>query len=101
MDKYAIVEINGNQFKIQEKEEFLVDKLNGKKPEAKILLISDGGKVKVGNPTVSGAKVTLKVVEEQVKGTKLHVKKFRAKSRYRRKIGFRPIYTKLLVQKIS
>jgi large subunit ribosomal protein L21 len=79
-----------------------VDRLRDpKKIEAEVLLISDEGKVKVGKPTVKDAKVALKIVTEEVKGEKLYIRKFKAKSRYRRKTGFRPKYTKLLVQKIS
>jgi len=101
MTKYAIIAINGNQYKVVENEEFIVDHLNGAKPEAKVLLVSDGVNVKIGNPEVSGVKVTLKTVEERIQGTKLHVKKFRAKSRYRKKIGFRPVYSKVVVEKIG
>jgi len=102
MAKYAVIRLQGHQFKVEEKEEFLVDRLiDPKKIEAEVLLVADEGKVKVGKPTVKDAKVTLKVVAEEVKGEKLYIWKFKAKSRYRRKTGFRPKYTKLLVQKIS
>ena len=41
------------------------------------------------------------IIKDVEKGTKLHVQIYRAKSRYRRKIGFRPLHTRLLVQKIG
>ena len=101
MSKYAVIKIQGHQYKVAEKEEILVDLLGKTKPEAEVLLIADDGKVKVGKPTIKEAKVTLKIVEPEVKGTKLYVSKFKAKSRERRRIGFRPKYTKLQVQTIS
>ena len=97
--KYAIIRLQGQQHKVSEKDEILVDKINGQ-PKADVLMVVDGEKVKIGKPTVRGAKITFKVLGEE-KGKKLHVATFKAKSRYRRKVGFRPQYTKLLVQTIS
>ena len=101
MAKYAVIRLKGHQYKVEEGEDLLVDKLHEKeKPEAEVLLVKD--KItKVGTPTVKGADVRLKVVDKEVKGEKLHVETFKAKSRYRRKVGFRPIYTRLKVEKIS
>ncbi len=81
-------------------DEILVGKLGDEKPEAEVLLLVDGEKTKIGKPILKNVKVKLKVLEKEVKGKKLHVQTFKAKSRYRRKIGFRPIFTKLLVEKI-
>src|SRR3990172_7644557 len=99
MAKYAVIRLNGHQYKVSEKEEFLVDKVVGE-PDPEILLVADGEKVKVGKPKVVGAKVTLKKVED-IKGEKIDVLKYKAKSRYRKKIGFRPLYSRLLVVKIN
>jgi len=101
MSKYAVIEIKGTQYRVAEGDEILVDKLGKDKPDARVLLIVDGKKVTVGKPEVKGAKVSLKVIEEELKGKKVTVQTFKAKSRYRRKIGFRPKYSKLLVEKIS
>jgi len=98
--KYAVIKIQGHQYKVSEGDEILVDKLEGK-PEAEILLTVADEKVTVGKPIVKDAKVTFKVVEPVVKGEKLYIRKYKAKSRYRRKTGFRPKYTKLLVQKVT
>jgi len=100
VNKYAVIRIKGHQYKIAEGDELLVDKLGGK-PEPQVLLVNDGKKVKIGTPTVKGAKVVFKVIAEEEKGKKLYVRKFKAKSRYRKKIGFRPVYSRLLVEKIS
>ena len=102
MAKYAIIKIKGQQFKVKEGDEILVGKLGEKeKPEADVLLIKKDKTVKIGKPTVKDGKVMLKVLEKEEKGKKLHVETFKAKSRYRRKIGFRPIYSRLQIIKIS
>lgn len=99
--KYAVIRLQGKQYKVSEGEEILVDRLGSKKPEADVLLVVDDGKVKVGKPKVIGSKVNLKVVDQEEKGEKIRVFKYKAKSRYRRKMGFRPVYTRLLVEKIG
>jgi large subunit ribosomal protein L21 len=97
---YAILRIKGHQYKVSEGQEILVDRIGDAKIEADILLVSKEGKVKIGKPIVKDAKVTIKVLGEE-KGEKLDVYKYKAKSRYRRHTGFRPQYTRLLVEKIS
>jgi len=101
MNKFAIIRLQGHQYKVSEKDEILVDFLGEEEPKAQVLMVSDGGKVNIGRPVLDEAKVSLKVLEPQVKGEKIYVSKYKAKSRYRRRIGFRPKYTKLLVQKIT
>ncbi len=101
MAKYAVVRITGKQYKVEEGQEFLVDKLTDpKKIEAEVLLVADGDKVEVGKPTLK-KEVKFKVVSEMEKGEKVEVYKFKAKSRYKRHTGFRAQYTKLLVEKIG
>jgi large subunit ribosomal protein L21 len=100
--KYAIVRIGGKQYKAQEGKELLVDKLvDPKKLEPEVLLFVDDEKAKVGKPLVKGVKVSFKVVTEMEKGEKLEIYKFKAKSRYKRHTGFRPQYSRLLIEKIS
>ena len=100
--KYAIVRVNGKQYRVNENKEILVDKLaDPKKLEAEVLLVIDGEKVNVGKPLVKEAKVTFKVIKEEEKGDKVEVYKFKAKSRYRRHTGFTPRFTRLLVQSIT
>ncbi len=101
MSKYAVVRINGKQYKIEEGKDIVVDKLQDpKKIEFETLLFIDGDKVSVGKPTLK-TDVKFKVVTELEKGEKVEVHKFKAKSRYKRHTGFRPQYTRLLVQKIG
>ena len=79
----------------------LLDKTSDEKIEPEVLLVVNDKKVLVGDPLVKGASVKLKIIDKEVKGDKVTVSKFKAKSRYRRKMGFRPKYTKVKVEKIS
>lgn len=101
MPKYAVVRIKGHQYKVAEGQEILVDKLGSDKVEPEVLLLVEEDKVTVGKPTVSEAKVKIKILTPEEKGEKIHVRKYKAKSRYRRHLGFRPRFTRLLVEKIS
>lgn len=98
--KYAVIRIKGAQYKVEEGQEILVDKLSQKKIEPEVLLFSDGKSVKIGKPTLKDVKVTLKVVGDE-KGEKLLIQTYKAKSRHRRRLGYRHSYTRLQVQKIS
>jgi len=97
--KYAILRIKGKQYRVSDKDEIVVDRLEGN-PEAEVLLLVEDGKVKIGKPKVSGVKVDLKVINKDEKGEKIKILKYKAKSRYRRRIGFRSVNTRILVNKI-
>jgi large subunit ribosomal protein L21 len=102
MSKYAVVRVGGKQYKVVEGKEILVDKLvDPKKFGTEVLLFADGDKVKIGKPVLKDVKVSLKVVADMEKGEKVEIYKFKAKSRYKRHTGFRPQYTRLLVEKIG
>jgi len=100
---YAVIKIGGKQYKVSEGDTIEVQKLNskdGKIEFGEVLLLASDGKVKIGNPTVSKAKVTGKILENK-KGKKVRVAKFKAKSRYRRVMGFRPQISVVQIDKIS
>ena len=98
---YAVIDIKGRQYKVSEKEEVLVDRISAKELMPKILLVADEKKVSVGTPEVKGAKVKIKILKDIEMGKKVRVLKYKAKSRYRRHIGTRPQYTRILIEKIS
>ena len=102
--KYAIVQQGGKQYKITEGCEILVDRINdakeGKYEFAKVLMVRDGEEIFIGQPNVTKYKVIGKLIGE-VKGEKIRVSKFKAKVRYDKTIGFRPKYTKIIVEKIE
>lgn len=99
--KYAVIKIKGHQYKVSEGEEILVDKLGSDKVEPEVLLVADGEQVLVGKPTLKEAKLKVKILKEEEKGEKIRVLKYKAKSRYRKVRGFRPLFTRLLIEKIS
>ena len=102
---YAIVEISGKQYKVQEGDIVFVDRLEeleeGKTTTFdKVLLVSDGDKVTVGTDTVKGAKVKATVVGHG-KAKKVLVYKYKAKKNQRKTRGHRQPYTKIQIEKIS
>ena len=96
---YAIIELAGHQYKVSPGDELLVNKLKGE-PSPKVLLLRDENGLKVGNPYLDSVKVSLSVVG-QVKGEKIRGFKYKAKKRYRRRWGTRPVYTKIKVDTIE
>lgn len=102
--KYAVIAISGSQFKITENQVITVDLMDleaGKKATTdQVLLVVDDKETKVGTPTVKGAAVEYEAVGN-LKGKKLDILTFKAKSRYRRHIGFRPKFTDIKITKIS
>ncbi len=66
----------------------------------KVLMVSDGGDVKIGTPYVEGAKVTASI-DSEIKGDKITVIKFRRRKNYRRKQGHRQGYLRVSVEKID
>ena len=77
-----------------------IDVPDGQKVELdKVLAISDGENTLVGSPTVAGAKV-MATSMGPVKGMKLVVFKYKNKTRYRKKTGFRASFTRLAVDRV-
>ena len=101
MDKFAVIRIQGKQYRVTEGQEILVDKMNDLKVTPEVLLFVDGETVEVGTPVLEKAKVTVKVLAELEKGEKVDIFKYKAKSRERRHVGFRAQYTRLLITNIS
>jgi len=101
--KYAVVKIGGSQYKIAEGDEIEVEKLEGKKGDSldfkEVLLLVDKEKVKIGKPYLPGVKVKAKILD-QVKGKKIRVAIYKAKSRYRKVRGHRKLLTKIKIEKI-
>jgi len=99
--KYAIIRLQGQQFKVEEGDEILVNYLGDNKPEAETLILRTDKEIKVGMPTVEKAAIKISVLSEEEKGKKLYVSKYKAKSRYRKRIGFRPKFTRVKIDKIA
>jgi large subunit ribosomal protein L21 len=101
---YAIVEIAGQQFKVEEGKKIFVHRLeveSGKKIEFdQVLLIEDEGKIIIGEPTIKDALVEGKVIEE-IKGDKVIVFKKKRKKGYRIKNGHRQYFTQVEIVSIN
>ena len=101
---YAIIESCGRQYKVSEGDVVFFEKLEaeeGKKVTFdNVILVSDNGKVQVGNPYVKGVKVEGKVVSHG-KHKKIIVFKMKAKKNERKKQGHRQPYTKVEITTIS
>ncbi|MEC8273529.1 MAG: 50S ribosomal protein L21 [Bacteroidota bacterium] len=100
---YAIVEIAGQQFKVEKDQQIFVHRLEEKEGTNvefdNVLLIDNNGKVNVGAPAISGAKVTAKVLDH-VKGDKVVVFKKKRRKGYRVKNGHRQAFTQIEIQSI-
>jgi len=103
MKKYAVVKIGGSQYKVAEGDEIAVDKIDGEKGKSlnfeEVLLFVDKKRVTIGQPLVKNAKIKAEIVD-QFKGKKIRVATYKAKSRYRRVKGFRPLLTRVKILSI-
>ena len=101
---YAIVDIAGKQFKVTQDQSVYAPHMEGEEGASvafdQVLLLDDDGKVEVGAPTIKGAKVSGKILE-QVKGDKVIVFKKKRRKGYKKKNGHRQEFTKVLIEKIA
>lgn len=100
---FAIVEIGGKQYKVQEKDVLNVEKLNAadnsKISVDKVLLVADK-ETKIGTPYVGNASVEFKVLKTSL-GEKVRIFKMKAKKRYKRLRGHRQPFSEIEVVKIN
>ena len=100
---YAIVEIAGQQFKVEKDAKLFVHRLDAEEGASvdfeKVLLVDNDGKVAVGTPTVKGAKVTAKVLDH-VKGDKVMVFKKKRRKGYKKLNGHRQQFSQIQVETI-
>ena len=102
---YAIIKDGSRQVKAEVDQRLRVDFRDGLKQGdalefTEVLTISDENEVKIGKPTLAGAKVVAEVLEPEFKGPKLVVAKFRRRKNSRRKTGHRQVYTLVTVKEI-
>lgn len=98
---YAIVDIAGQQFKVERGKKVYVHRLQANEGAdvefSKVLLIDNGGKITVGSPTVDGAKVAATVVSH-LRGDKVLVFKKKRRKSYQKLNGHRQDFTQILIQ---
>ena len=102
---YAIVEINGQQFKAEAGQKLFVHHIqnaeNGATVEFdKVLLVDKDGNVTVGAPTVDGAKVVCQIVSSLVKGDKVLVFHKKRRKGHRKLNGNRQQFTELTITEV-
>jgi len=102
--KYAVIDISGHQLIVSEDDILSVDLVDAnektKLSTDKVLLIATDGNVQIGNPYVKDGLVEYEIIGHK-QGKKLHIFQYKAKSRYRRKTGFRPQLTDIKITSIS
>ncbi len=100
---YVIVEINGQQFKVEKDQKLFVHRINadrGAKVEFdKVMLVDNDGAVTVGAPIIEGAKVVAEVISH-VKGDKVLVFHKKRRKGYRKLNGHRQQFSEIVIKKI-
>jgi large subunit ribosomal protein L21 len=101
---YAVVDIAGQQFKVEKDSKVYAHRLEGKEGSKvtfdKVLLLDEKGKVTVGTPTISGATVTAKIVSH-LRDDKVLVFKKKRRKGYQKLNGHRQAITELVIEGIS
>ena len=101
---YAIVEIAGQQFKVEKNDEIFVHRLEGEPGTAlefgDVLLVDQDGKISVGMPKVEGTRITAKILEH-VRGDKVIVFKKNRRKGYQKESGHRQDFSKILIEDIK
>ncbi|MBE9467237.1 MAG: 50S ribosomal protein L21 [Bacteroidetes bacterium] len=100
---YAIVEIAGQQFKVEKDTKLFVQKLDGKEGEKvsfdKVLLLDNDGKITVGKPVVEGVKINGKILAH-AKADKIKVFKKKRRKGYQTLNGHRQKLTQIQIEEI-
>ena len=102
---YAIVEINGQQFKAEAGKKLFVQHIQAAEAQQtvefeRVLLVDNEGTITVGAPTVEGAKVVAEVVSPLVKGDKVLVFHKKRRKGYRKLNGHRQHFTELTIKEV-
>jgi len=100
---YAVIKTGGKQYRVAKDDVLNIERLAGEASAViefdDVLMVGSGDSVKVGAPTVAGAKVVAEVVE-QTRGPKLIAFKKRRRKSSRRKKGHRQDLTKVRITEI-
>jgi large subunit ribosomal protein L21 len=100
---YAIVDIVGQQFKVEKDQKLFVNRMAGESGTEvkfdKVLLVDNDGAVTVGKPQVENASVTAKILRH-VRGDKVIVFKKKRRTGYKKKNGHRQNYTEIQISEI-
>ena len=103
---YAVIQTGGKQYRVTQGDVVDVERLTGVSADSPdvtfddVLMVGADDDVKVGSPTVDGAKVTAKLLAE-VRGPKITVFKFKRRKQYRRKTGHRQDLHRIRIENIE
>ncbi|KAA6347628.1 50S ribosomal protein L21 [termite gut metagenome] len=102
---YAIVEINGQQFKAESGKKLYVQHIQNAEKDAtvefdRVLLVDKDGAITVGAPLVEGAKVVCQIVAPLIKGDKVIIFHKKKRKGYRKRNGHRQQFTEITITKI-
>lgn len=102
---YVVVEINGQQFKAEQGKKLFVHHIQNAESGAvvefdKVLLVDNDGEVKIGAPTVEGAKVVCEIISPLVKGDKVLVFHKKRRKGYRKLNGHRQQFSEVLIKEV-
>ena len=101
---YAVVRTGGKQYRLGVGDSVKVEKLSDEVGNivelSQILMVSDGGEVKVGTPLVTGESVKAEIVGHG-RNKKIRVFKMKRRKKYRRTQGHRQAFTQLKVTEIN
>jgi large subunit ribosomal protein L21 len=102
---YVIVEIQGQQFKVEKDRKLFVHRLKGEEGEQvefdKVLLADNDGSVTVGAPVIDGAKVVAEIVNPLVKGDKVLIFHKKRRKGYRKLNGHRQQFSQIVIKEIQ
>jgi len=101
---YVIVEIQGQQFKVEKDRKLFVHRLDGEEGAEvefeKVLLADNDGTVTVGTPVIEGAKVRAEIINPLVKGDKVLVFHKKRRKGHRKLNGHRQQFSQILIKDI-
>ena len=101
---YAVIVSGGKQHRVREGETLKLEKIEtetgGKVEFDRVLLVGEGDDVKVGTPTVDGAKVTGEVVDHG-RHDKIRIIKFKRRKHHMKQMGHRQWYTEVKITGVS
>lgn len=106
MKEFAVIETGGKQYRVSEGDTIKIEKLPGEYKEGdkitfdKVLLIDNGKDTELGTPYIEKAKVT-GIFQEEGKGKKITVIKFKSKSRYNKTRGHRQIFNSIKIESLK
>ena len=101
---YAVIKTGGKQYRVEEGQVIRVETLSAEAGEtidfSKILMVADGDDIKIGTPTVDGAKVSGKILEHG-RHKKIEIIKFKRRKHHMKRQGHRQNYTAVRIESIA